>query len=592
MIILIVFAFLSGIVTILSPCILPVLPIVLSSSLIGGKKRPLGIVTGFIISFTFFTLFLSAIVRATHISADSLRTGAVVLLVIFGVSLFIPKFQIWMELFISRITSFISNKISSSKPSLNTNRDEGYVSGIPIGASLGLIWAPCVGPIIASVIALAATSQVNSQAVFITLAYSLGTAIPLLGITYGGRTLLAKNPWLLTRAQSIQKVFGVLMFVTAVGIFFNVDRKFQAYILTVFPNYGTGLTALEENPLVKSALQQLNPNASNKRVGRPMNEIQDTQGVNLPKIGIAPGFQGQSGEWINSEPITLESLRGKVVLVDFWTYTCINCIRTFPYLTSWYEKYKDKGLVIVGVHTPEFEFEKNVANVKAAAKDFSLPYPIVQDNDFGIWQAYNNHYWPAHYLIDKDGYIRNEHIGEGSYDETEQHIQTLLNETGSNVTDVIDNPSYTINTQTREMYLGYDRVEYNVSPEGIKQNQEAIYSAPSSLPPNTFAYEGAWTIGNERAKPGNKAKLLLNFNAKHVFLVMRPLNNSTTTTAGVSLNGSSVSNELSGEDVQNGVVTISSDRLYKLIKLPAQQKGTLTIEFNDANVEVFAFTFG
>jgi cytochrome c biogenesis protein CcdA len=222
MFILILFAFFSGIVTILSPCILPVLPIVLSSSLTGGKRRPLGIVTGFVISFTFFTLFLSAIVRATNISADSLRTIAVVLLIVFGASLFIPQFQLWMEKLFSKIASLFQPVNRST-----TQQSSDFIGGIPIGASLGLIWAPCVGPILASVITIAATSTVTSGAFFITLAYSLGTGIPMLGITYGGRTLLQKVPWLLSKTQTIQRVFGFLMFFTAIGIFFNVDRTFQ-----------------------------------------------------------------------------------------------------------------------------------------------------------------------------------------------------------------------------------------------------------------------------------------------------------------------------------------------------------------------------
>ncbi len=600
MLILILFAFFSGVVTILSPCILPVLPIVLSSSLTGGKKRPFGIVTGFVLSFTFFTLFLSAIVKATNISADSLRSVAVILLIIFGASLFIPQFQVWMEKAFSKLSSLLSNGILRSGKSTQDDKDNGFISGIPIGASLGLIWAPCVGPIIASVITLAATSTVNTGALFITLSYSLGTAIPMLGITFGGRALLTKVPWLLTRAQTIQKVFGVLMFITAVGIFFNADRQFQTYILTTFPNYGVGLTKFEEIPLVQSALQQFSTNPSktssspnpSSLAGKPINEIQDKTGSNLPKIAKAPGFSKSSGEWINSQPITLESLKGKVVLVDFWTYTCINCIRTLPYIRSWYEKYKDKGLVIVGVHTPEFEFEKTTANVQKAIKDFKLTYPIVQDNNYGIWQDYDNHYWPAHYLIDKDGYIRDEHFGEGAYDETEQNIQTLLQETGETITNTIDNPSYAIQAQTPETYVGYQRVEYSVSPERILPDQLTKYTAPKTIPINRFAYQGSWKIGPEQAMPSQGSKLSIHFSARNVFLVMRPKTSGQIGKVKLSIQDSPVPSTQAGDDVKESMITIDADRLYHLIKLSQSGEGTLHIEFLDNNVEVYAFTFG
>lgn len=591
MILLILFAFLAGIVTILSPCILPVLPIILSGSLTGGKNRPLGIVSGFVVSFTFFTLFLSTIVKATNISADALRSLAVILLVFFGISLLIPKMQIWMERLFSKLTSLNSQHSSPSSSS-------DFFSGIPIGMSLGLVWAPCVGPIIASVITLAATSQVNSAAVIITLFYSLGTALPMLAITYGGRQLLQKAPGLLANTGNIQKGFGVLMVITAIAIFFNFDRQVQSYILTVFPQYGTGLTKIEDNTLVKNALQQLKSNANPDAFGKPMNEVQNSQGSNLPRLAKAPGFTRASGEpaspeggWINSSPLTMEELRGKVVLIDFWTYTCINCIRTLPYVENWYQKYKDKGLVIVGVHTPEFEFEKSVNNVKKAARDFKLTYPIVQDNSYGIWQEYNNQYWPAHYLIDKEGYIRKFHFGEGKYDEMEQAIQTLLSENSTTVTDTIDNPKYSIYAQTPETYLGGSRLKYSVSPERVLLDQPQIYSAPNTIPADYFAYDGTWTISGERAMPTVGAKLIEHFSAEQVFLVMRPKDPALKGMVRITLDGNPVI-QGAGDDLIDSTVTVTDDRLYRLIKLTRPGTHILQLEFLDDNVELYAFTFG
>lgn len=529
MLLLIFFAFIAGLVTIFSPCILPVLPIVLSGSVDCGKKRPLGIVTGFISSFTFFTLLLSTVVKATGLPADSLRTISVVTVGLFGVSMLMPKVQVWMEMLFSELANILPKG----------SQDTSFVGGVIVGLSLGLLWAPCVGPILASVITLAATSSLNLAAFFITLSYSIGTAIPLLGITYGGRTLLQKVPWLVKNSTTIQKVFGVLMIVTALAIYLNLDRTFQTYILKTFPNYGVGLTKFEDIPIVKKALEQV--------TSKPMNK---------ENFSLAPEFIA-GGDWFNtaSQGLTLQGLRGKVVLVDFWTYTCINCIRTLPYLKSWHEKYAKQGLVIIGVHTPEFAFEKLSSNVEKAVKDFGITYPVLQDNDYATWSAYDNHYWPAHYLIDKDGNIRDTHFGEGGYDETETMIQTLLRETGASPNEAINNPTYQVYGRTPETYLGTSRGGREVT------------------------FDGSWTKSKEYAMPSEGAILSYRFDAKKVFLVMRPKNNQGK--VEVYLDGT----------VQK-IITVDTDKLYTLIELPVQGQHELKLIFLDNNLELYAFTFG
>ena len=450
MILLILFSFLAGIITVLSPCILPILPIILSSSVGGvntGKAKNLGVIFGFILSFTFFTLFLSTLVRISGISADFLRLVSIVIIGGFGVSLLTPKFQVFLETILSKLSRFTPNM----------QNKQGLGGGLLIGFSIGLLWTPCVGPILASVISLALTGTVTLDAFLITLAYSLGTAIPMFLIMICGQGALKRVPWLTANLVTIQKVFGVFMIITALGIYFGVDRKFQTFILNTFPNYGTGLTKLEDNELVRKQIDK---------------DVTNSLGVKAPEI--IPG-----GEWFNTEPLTLEQLKGKVVLIDFWTYSCINCQRTFPYLRTWHEKYKDKGLVIIGVHSPEFEFEKDVENVAGAAEDFKLTYPIVQDNDFATWRAYKNRYWPAKYFIDKDGNIRYTHFGEGAYDESERIIQELLAETGADNTSLeINNPTYKINANTPELYLGYGRLDYFASPEPILKDKIQTYTAP------------------------------------------------------------------------------------------------------------------
>jgi cytochrome c biogenesis protein CcdA/thiol-disulfide isomerase/thioredoxin len=548
MILLIGFAFLAGVVTVLSPCILPLLPIILSSSAdTSGKRRPLGVVIGFVASFTFFTLFLSTLVQLSGISSDSLRFVSIGVLVVFGLSLLMPQVQLLIEQLFSKLSRFAPN---------GQNRN-GFLGGLIIGLSLGLLWTPCVGPILASVISLAISGNVTGQAVFITFSYALGTAIPMFLIMLSGSTALQKVPWLSRNTGKIQKVFGVLMILTAIGIFFNVDRKVQTFILETFPQYGVGLTKFEENQNVKRELEKVQEKPIEESViGKPMSDL--TNKKLAPEI--IPG-----GEWFNSQPLTVSSLKGKVVLIDFWTYSCINCQRTFPYLRDWWRKYKDKGLVIIGVHSPEFEFEKNPLNVSKAVKDFGLEYPVVQDNNFATWRSYRNNYWPAKYFIDKEGYIRQTHFGEGEYDESERIIQELLKETGSLMTDEVNNPTYDVYARTPEIYLGSKR--YN----GLRY----------------LMFTGEFHQDEEYTNPLKGSTLTLQFDSKEVFLVMRTKGVPSKVKVYVD-----DTMQFAGEDVKDGIVTIDSDRLYKLIILPNPGKHILRLEFEDGNAELYAFTFG
>lgn len=563
MILLATFAFLAGIVTILSPCILPLLPIVLSTTGSGGKARPFGIVIGFITSFTFFTLFLSYLVKIAGVSADGLRAVAVVLIALFGVSLIVPRMQ--------EVFERLFGKLSGLAPAVSGG---GFLSGILMGACLGLLWAPCVGPILASVITLAATGTVTTQTIFITAAYATGTAIPMFVIMYGGRNLLTRVPWLTKNTVGIQKVFGILMIATALAILLNLDRKFQAFIVQAFPQYGTNLTQFEDVPFVREKLKSLEQ--------KPSSDM-------LKGVEFAPDFAGGT-KWFNSEPLTIVELRGKVVVVDFWTYTCINCIRTLPYLKEWHRKYRDKGLTIIGVHTPEFEFEKDPKNVEQAIKDFGIEYPVVQDNEYLIWKAYENHYWPAKYFVDKDGRIRNSHFGEGAYKESEKLIQKLLTEAGSQAKEALISASPpSSGARTPETYLGYRRMANFASPEGVRQDRIATYTIPTGLPVRTFAYGGKWHIGPEFAVAKERATLSFRFEAKEVYLVMRP--QADTGRVRILLDDNLVESKHAGEDVQDSFVTVRKDRMYRLIRLPRTGLHTLTLEL-DEGIEVYAFTFG
>jgi len=573
MILLILFAFLAGVVTILSPCILPILPIILSSSVdSSGKKRPLGVVIGFIASFTFFTLFLSSIVKVSGISAGSLRYVSIVILVVFGLSLLIPKFQLLIEQLFSRFARLAPN---------GTKR-QGFAGGVVVGLTLGLLWTPCVGPILASVISLALSGSVTYQAAIITLSYSVGTALPMFLIMSAGSNALKRVPWLLSNTAKIQKAFGVLMVVTALGIYFNVDRAFQTFILDTFPRYGSGLTTFEDNTRVKDALENIDSSTVDPSdIGKPMSDLTSKKGYPAPEIV-------SRGQWFNSDPLKISELKGKVVLVDFWTYSCINCQRTFPYLRDWWKKYEDDGLVIIGVHAPEFEFEKDAENVAKALRDFDLNYPVVQDNNFATWRAYNNRYWPAKYIINKDGNVVYTHFGEGDYAETEKIIQDLLKEAGAvTITESINDSEYDTYSRTPETYLGYVRIARFSSPEQIVSNTISSYSFPTILQSNEVAFEGEWTVRSEYANPSNGASLRFNFEAKEVFLVMRPKGDSAR--VRVIVDGKS---QFAGVDVVNGIAEIKDDTLYKLINAPEPGSHILELEFLDGNSELYAFTFG
>ncbi|MFC1616333.1 cytochrome c biogenesis protein DipZ [Patescibacteria group bacterium] len=575
MLILVLFSFIAGVVTILSPCILPLLPIILSSSANQGKKHPLGVIVGFILSFTFFTLFLSIIVNLTGISSDFLRNISVIVILLFGLILVIPALQRYFEIFASKIASKASNTDRVYNP--------GFVSGIFVGISLGLVWTPCVGPILASVISLAITGTVTGSAFLIILAYSLGTAIPMLIIMFSGQQLFTKIPFLLKNLGKIQKLFGVLMIIVAVSIFFNYDRIFQTYILEKFPNYGLGLTSIEDNELVQKELLDFRESPYNTDdMGKPLFDY-SLEMVKAPEI-IA------GGQWFNSDPLKISELEGQVVVLDFWTYSCINCIRTLPFVQSWYEKYEDSGLVVIGVHTPEFEFEKDSKNLQEAIDDFGLTYPIVQDNDYETWRAYSNRYWPAKYFIDKNGNLRDIHIGEGDYDDSEKLIQELLNEAGYDTDYSINNPTYDIFSITPETYLGYDRILNFASSEPILKDELSSYSFSDDLPTHHIAFSGDWIIKSESSNPQKGASLIINFESKNVFLVMSP-KNSKSGRIEVFLDDQKV-DEFGTLDVVDGIITVDQDRLYEVIDLDKSGQHLLRFDFLDENVEVYAFTFG
>lgn len=565
MYLLLIFSFLAGIVTVLSPCILPVLPILLSSGTAQGKSRPLGIVIGVIISFTFFTLMLKSLVEATDLNASILRSIAIFIIAFFGLVMIFPK--------LSGLFSRATRGIQNLGERFQSNASSGFWSSLTLGLALGLVWTPCAGPILASIITLVAFNQLTFTAFLMTFFYSLGAAVPMFLIAYGGQRVLNTSKSLSHHVEGIRKGFGVLMLFTALAIGMNWDQFFTQKALVYIPNVD-----IENNPAVIEQLSKITGNES------PY--AKSAQQTSLSNSGKAPVLTGIV-DWLNTPPLSLEQLHGKVVLIDFWTYSCINCVRTLPYLTRWYDTYKDNGFVIIGVHTPEFEFEKEKENVENAIRRFDIHYPVALDNNYGTWKAYSNAYWPAHYLIDQKGEIRQVHFGEGKYLETENAIRSLLN------LPAIDKKleSSTSYRTTSEIYLGYARANNYADTISIINNQPAEYNFLPPLSEDHIGLRGLWQVEKENILSLDDSNHLeLNFLAEKVFLV---LGGASLKPITILLDDKPVIPEYFSKDFNaQGQLFVKEPRMYTILDLKGNYGRHKLSIIIPQGIKAYAFTFG
>lgn len=552
MIVEIFLAFIEGLALIISPCILPILPLILSTSIDGGKKRPLGIITGFIISFTVFALLSRELVNILHINLDYIKNGSLILLAILGVVMLSEKLLLKFNSFTQGFAN-IGNSIGNNK--------SGYLSGVSIGLLIGLVWTPCAGPILAAALVGIIRQQNIWTSCLLIISFAIGAGIPMLIISFMGRDLVNKLKFFVTHSNLVHKVLGVIILLSVAFIASGSD------IANLYPT--KHITKSQVNGAITKKL---------------------TNGLDTPFP--APQF-AQSDMWLNTpgnQPLTMKQLKGKVVLVDFWTYSCINCIRTLPYLNSWYNKYHQQGLEIVGVHAPEFEFEKNKQNVIDAISKFEIKYPVAMDNNLDTWNNYNNQYWPAHYLIDRDGDVVYETFGEGDYDQTENNIRVLLNLKQASV----NNPS-DVNYnqfQTPETYLGYDRFDAFAGVEDYELNKTINFAFPEFISLNHWALSGAWQINHQKIiTTNNNEKIRLNFNAKNVYLVLGNQTNKPIKIS-VKLNGKPITAALSGADVIKGQVTVTDHRLYSLVNLADAENALLELDVASPGLEAYVFTFG
>ena len=546
MLLLLGVAFVAGIVTALSPCVLPVLPIVLAGGATGGSRRPFAVVAGLVVSFTVFSLTAATLLTALGLPDDLLRNLAIAVVVVVGLGLLWPR--------LGDLLGRPFYALARRPPS-----DTG--GGFVLGLSLGLLFTPCAGPVIAAVATVAATQDLTLSAFAITLAYGLGAGLVLLGFALAARRGLSL-PGARAHAPAIRRALGAAVLAVAVLMVFGVDKKLQTRV----PEYTRSLQGLEESAAAQGELEDL--------VGRP--GLADEQ--QLDDFGIAPEFRAIE-EWINSEPLTMAALRGKVVVLDFWTYSCINCLRTLPHLTAWDDAYRDDGLVIVGVHTPEFAFEREPDNVRRAVRDHGIDYPVALDPDFGTWEAWQNRYWPAKYFVDRRGHIRYAHFGEGDYEESERVIRQLLAEgkDGPLVSGAIEDATPT-GPQTPESYLGYRRIDRFVGSR-IQPDREAAYTIPQFVPLHGLAYGGRWRVEEERIVAGEDARLRLHFKGGDVFLVLGTAGEQET--AEVTLDGERV-----------GTVAVTQDDLYTLAHIPGEKNEHVLDLRLSPGTEAYAFTFG
>jgi cytochrome c biogenesis protein CcdA/thiol-disulfide isomerase/thioredoxin len=543
-------ALLAGLVTALSPCVLPVLPILLAGSAgSSNRARPYTIVAGLVLSFTTFTLASAALLSALGLPEDLLRNLALGALFLLAATLVWPRLG-WL---LERPFLFLTRRHASSD-----------ANGIVLGLSLGLVFVPCAGPVLAAVTALAATGDAGIRAVLVTAAYAIGAGIPMLAIAIGGQRLSGSVRSLRAHALVTRRIAGIVLGATALAIALGVDQRFS----TAIPGYTQAFQDhVESSAVAQRELDEL-------RGGGSALAASDAAG----RAPQAPDFR-EIDLWLNTHggrPVSLAGYRGNVVLVDFWTYSCINCLRTLPHLEAWDRAYRSSGLRIVGIHSPEFAFEHAPDNVRSAAKRLGVHYPVGLDNGFATWRAYDNRYWPADYLVDRSGRVRFTHFGEGSYGETESWIRRLLGEkVALKRTSVADETPTEL--MTPETYLGYARLDPARFVGRVTPDRRATYRFPSPARlGDGLAYSGTWTVEPSRVVAGGRARLRLAFQARDVFLVLGGQGGLSVRVDGRPLRTIRVS---------------GTPRLYTLARFPDPRKGVLELRFAPG-LAAYAFTFG
>ncbi|WP_425964697.1 cytochrome c biogenesis protein DipZ [Rhizobium nepotum] len=589
---LLIIAYLGGALTILSPCILPILPFIFARAGQPFIRSTLPMLIGMSATFALVAT-LAAVGGSWAIHANEYgRLAAILLLTVFGVSLLSPRVA---SIITQPVVDFGNRLLNASgRPGSVPTAARSFI----LGVATGLLWAPCAGPILGLLLTGAALNGANLQTTLLLVAYAAGAATSLaIALLVGGR-IFAGMKRSLGIGERIRQVLGAAVLAGVAVIALGLDTGLLArlsYASTATFEQAV-LDRLQTRPAADTSAEMASNNvtAAVRDADRPFRS-------KLPVEGEAPSLNG-AVEWLNASPLTTEQLRGKVVLVDFWTYSCINCIRTVPYVRAWADKFKGQGLVVIGVHAPEFAFEKKIDNVKKAIDVFGIGYPVAIDNDYKIWRAFENSYWPAHYLIDAKGQIRYHHFGEGNYRQTEQAIQDLLREAGNDLAATTTvtpdargaeaSPDLR-NIRSGESYLGYERAAGFVSPEGLRADVANAYSVDRPAL-NEWGLSGRWTVGAEHAVLDQPdGSIVYRFSARDLHLVLGPGATGKPVRFQMMIDGKAPGSDHGADTDADGYGMVTSTRLYQLVRQSGDvEERTFEIHFLDPGVEAYAFTFG
>jgi len=618
-------AYFGGILTILSPCILPVLPFVFARSDQPFRKSGLPLLAGMALTFA-LVASLATVGGGWAVRANQFgRIAALILFGIFGLTLLFSS----LAERISRPFVQLGNRLSRTSSS-----GPSGANSFLLGIGTGLLWAPCAGPILGLILTGAALGGASVHTVFLLLAYAAGAATSLAVALLAGGRVFATMKSSLGAEEWIRRILGVAVLAGVVAVAFGLDRGILTRLsLSSTANLEQRLVdrfhpqTAETTSQPQSKDQMMAPSnammaaggamtasnqpamagsnammASNQPAMSANNAMMAAGGAPAADTSPSVDLSGATA-WINSQPLALASLHGKVVLIDFWTYSCINCLRTLPYIKAWNEKYKDSGLVIIGVHTPEFPFEKDESNVRKAVRDLGVTYPVAMDNDYRIWRSFNNEYWPAHYFIDATGKVRYHHFGEGGYEESENWIRSLLAE--ANHKPLPGRPTQiaasgaeaaadSSDVQSPETYIGYHRAENFASPGGFNQNEPQVYEAPAKLKLNEWAFSGRWEDERQIATSlASSSAIVYRFHARDLHLVLGPSKAGKPIRFRVTIDGKAPGVDHGVDTDADGYGIVTEDRLYQLVRQRGSiQDRTFRIEFLVPGVQAYSFTFG
>ncbi|MGX1088508.1 cytochrome c biogenesis protein DipZ [Pseudomonas sp. AP3_22 TE3818] len=588
---LLVLAYLGGVLTIVSPCILPVLPFVFARTGQPFVKSGLPLLVGMALTFALVAT-LAAVGGGWVVQLNQYgRWLALVFVALFGLTLLLPRLA-------ERLTRPLVAAGSRLSEAAGTDARPRPGASFLIGVATGLLWAPCAGPILGLLLTGAALQGASVQTTFLLLAYAAGAATSLaLALLLGGKVFTAMKRSI-GAGEWLRRGLGAAMLAGVAAIALGLDTG-------VLARFSTASTGGIEQALVEKLSGNLPRNsgammAQNSTTGGAVQVAEKSPGT-LPVEGSLPPLEG-AVQWLNSPPLDAQALKGKVVLVDFWTYSCINCLRSLPYVKAWAEKYRDQGLVVIGVHAPEFAFERDVNNVTKAMKDLGIHYPVAIDNEFKIWRAFNNEYWPAHYFADAQGRIRYHHFGEGAYAESERVIQQLLREAGGKVADgLIEAKADGVQmapdsneVRSPETYVGYQRAEHFVPQTALVPDKVATYNPPAQLALNDWSLGGQWHVGSERATASaTDSRIVYRFHARDLHLVLGPGADGKPVRFKVLIDGKAPGDDHGMDVAPDGSGTVTEQRLYQLVRQSGGvQDRTFSIEFLDPGASAYAFTFG